>query len=78
MSFTLAEAQEYYEDWKKAYKATASGKSYTISPGGGSSRSLTRQDADYCFNQMNKWKREIDVINSGGSGGIETVFGTSY
>ena len=74
MSFSLAEATTFFNNWKDAYLAVTSGKGYTINTGG-TTRSLTRQDADSCLKHMNYWQSEIGKINSGKLG-IPTKFVT--
>lgn len=65
---TLSEAQELRTKWLAAYKATSTGKAYTV---GG--RQLTRQDADFCRKQFLRWDGEVDRIRAGRRGGARVM-----
>lgn len=72
--WTLTEVTEFYTEFKAAYLALISGKSYTINTGG-TSRSLTRQDLSTVKKEMMFWKNEAEKINNDNSGIIKR-FGT--
>ncbi len=60
--WTKEELHSLLAHWKAAYKAAATGKSYTI---GG--RSLTRQDLSEIRNQIDFLGRELRALESGTS-----------
>lgn len=64
---TLAEKQNYLARWKAAYESVMTGKSYTINTGG-TTKNLTRQDADTILKHMNYWQQEVARAESGKSG----------
>jgi len=73
MAWTLVEIDTMVVDIKAAYKASISGKSYSIDTGG-TSRSVTRNDAQSLLNQLQYWETQrINLVN-GSSGGIPTKF----
>ena len=56
--FTRAELLEMIAQWKAAYKAAATGKSYTIG-----SRTLTRYDLADIRGQLEWLKKELDALD---------------
>lgn len=54
---TIVEIDDIITDLKAAYKASLSGKSYTISTAG-NSRSLTRNDSDKLRAELQYWETE--------------------
>lgn len=64
MAVTLAKAQSWLSQLEDAYSAVITGKSYTISTGG-SSRTLTRQDAEWIRKEMDSWQATVDRLSSG-------------
>lgn len=66
--WTKSELLELICQWKKAYKAVSSGKSYTI---GG--RSLTRQDVSVIRAQLDSLARELDAVEHPGKGSLRAI-----
>lgn len=66
--WTRAELLELISQWKKAYLAVSSGKSYTI---GG--RSLTRQDVSVIRAQLESLARELDALDNPGRGSLRSI-----
>lgn len=60
--WTQAELMELLQQWKAAYKAASSGKSYTIG-----SRSLTYRDVDEIRAQLDWLEDELEALSGGGS-----------
>lgn len=57
--YTLAEAQQHHEAWKKAELVLATGQSYSIA-----GRSLTRANLADVMNQIRYWQKQIDEIQA--------------
>ncbi len=66
-SISITEKRDWLAKWKTAYESVVTGKSYTINTGG-TSRSLTRQDADTILKHIEYWQREVDRAESGQRG----------
>lgn len=66
--WSKAELLELISQWKKAYMAVSSGKSYTI---GG--RSLTRQDVSVIRAQLDSLARELDGLEHPGKGSLRAI-----
>lgn len=69
---TLAQAQSYLDELKRAYFACMSGKSYTINTGG-TSRSLTRNNLKELREEMVFVEQEIKSLESGRSVNIKYI-----
>lgn len=75
MAFTLAEKTAFRDEFKAAYLAVINGKSYTISTGG-TTRVVTRQDAEWLRKEMFFWDEKVTQEQSGKQSGLPTKFGT--
>lgn len=76
MGLTLAEKEENRDAAKTAYKAALGGKSYSINPGGGTGRSVSRQEVKTLRDEYLYWQQQVDKDNAGAKG-IPTKFITS-
>jgi len=72
VAFTLTQIDGFIANIEAAYNAAISGKSYTINTGG-TSRSVTRNDADKLLTQLQYWQGEREKVVNGGTG-IPTKF----
>ena len=66
--FTRTELQTALADWKKAYLAVSSGKSYSIG-----SRSLTRQDVATIREQISWLSAQLDELDNPGQGSLKVI-----
>ena len=69
---TLADAQLALTATKEAYFAALGGKSYTINLGG-TSRSVTRNDAEFLRKEWERWELIVSNLQNGRRG-IPTRF----
>lgn len=70
---TKSEKIFWRDKFKAAYEAVIQGKSYTINTGG-SSRTFTRQDAEFVESRYLYWENEVEKETNGQSG-IRKKFG---
>ncbi len=62
---TLTQAKQQLDSWLKASAAVAQGQSYSISTEG-SSRSLSRANANDILAQITFWQRQVQRLSRGG------------
>lgn len=66
--WTKTELLELLEQWKKAYRAVASNKSYSFN-----GRTLTRQDAETIRKQIDAISRQIDALDNPDRGSVRAI-----
>ncbi len=63
----LEYALEQFQIWTEASEALSKNKSYEITSGAGSTRKLTRANADEVMKWYNYWKSKVEELNNGKS-----------
>ena len=71
--YTLAEATEFYEIAKTAYKNALTNKSYDIS-----GRSKENQKIESLKKEMDDWASVVDDLKNGRSSGIKVARGIAH
>lgn len=76
MGLTLSQKEANRDAAQTAYLAALGGKSYSINPGGGTGRSVSRQEVKTLRDEYLYWQQQVDKDNAG-TKGIPQKFITS-